>query len=306
MDDQNEEFEAFLRQFQLRELSSPPEAVALPNRWTAQWMILAAVAAVFAVVLLSVVVRNFRGTSPSYATVEVAGDSLYKIGEKVEAGGIVRTDGSQSLVLALEDESRIEMRSQSELLLESAADGVSVRLNSGSIIVNAAKQPSRHLYVQTRDLIVSVVGTVFLVKAEKPGTWVAVLQGEVQVQQGATFKTLLSGEQAATAPSMESRSLLEEIAWSRNAAAHRALLPPSPAASPLAASVHAPEVARPQLKVTSAAGQNGPPEQPPQQPQYPAPPPQQQPPQQPQQQSETLPDGLGKKILNCACSLCQP
>jgi cytochrome c5 len=116
------------------------------------------------------------------------------------------------------------MREQSELKLESAGDGIRVRLNSGSILVTAANQKSGHLYVQTRDAIVSVVGTVFLVSAEQSGTTVAVAEGEVHVQQGTESKNLIPGEQLATNPSIHLKSVVEEISWSRSAAQYTALL----------------------------------------------------------------------------------
>jgi uncharacterized protein (TIGR03435 family) len=116
------------------------------------------------------------------------------------------------------------MRAQSELTVDRAADGIRIHLNRGSVIVNAAKQGSGHLYVQTKDCTVSVIGTVFLVEATEAGSRVAVIEGEVHVQQGGASKTLQPGEQVATAPSIPVQPLIEEIAWSQNAVAHAALL----------------------------------------------------------------------------------
>jgi uncharacterized protein (TIGR03435 family) len=123
----------------------------------------------------------------------------------------------------LPDGSRVEMRSKSELSLEHARDGLRIRLNRGGVIVNAAKQRG-HLQVQTKDLTVLVVGTVFLVNAEEEGSRVAVIQGQVDVQQGMRTQQLLPGEQVATDPGMPASSVGEEISWSRNARAHLALL----------------------------------------------------------------------------------
>jgi RNA polymerase sigma factor (sigma-70 family) len=69
--------------------------------------------------------------------------------------------------------SRVEIREMSELSLDHASDGLRIRLSKGSIIVNAAKQRNGHLYVQTKDMTVSVVGTVFVVNAEEAGSRVA-------------------------------------------------------------------------------------------------------------------------------------
>ena len=91
--------------------------------------------------------------------------------------------------------------------------------------MNAAKQAAgRRLYVQTKDVTVSVVGTVFLVSAADDGSRVAVIEGEVRVQQGETEKSLRPGEQVSSNKNVESIALQEEIGWSREAAAYLALL----------------------------------------------------------------------------------
>ena len=115
---------------------------------------------------------------------------------------------------------------QSELELESANDGVRVRLSSGSILVTAAKQRGGHLYVETPDTIVSVVGTVFLVERTSLGTRVGVCEGEVEVaRQGLELRKLIPGQQTSTNPSMEG-PLVEAIVWSSSAARLSALLQP--------------------------------------------------------------------------------
>jgi ferric-dicitrate binding protein FerR (iron transport regulator) len=162
----------------------------------------------------------------------VSGGQAVRVGEKVAEGDIVRTERGLGTVLALADGSRIEMRPQSSLSLERADDGVRIRLDTGGVIIVAAKQRSGHLYVQTRDAIVSVVGTVFLVSTEQAGSRVAVIQGEVQVQLGAVINRLAPGQQVATNPLMEAHPIREEISWSRESEAHIALLQQSTAARP--------------------------------------------------------------------------
>jgi len=141
--------------------------------------------------------------------------------ERIAFGDIVRSNGGAGGILRLADGSHVEVRSQSELLLERAADGVRIRLNHGGLLVDAAKQRDGHLYVQTRDFTVSVVGTVFLVNAEEAGSRVAVLEGEVRVQQGATDQKLRPGQQVATSPLMTAPTLPQEIAWSLDVVSHR-------------------------------------------------------------------------------------
>jgi uncharacterized protein (TIGR03435 family) len=158
---------------------------------------------------------------------------------------VVSSENGDMLTLA--DGSRVEVRPHSKVTLHTAQDGALLQLNGGSIIVTAAKQRSGHLYVRTRDVLVSVVGTVFLVDAEEEGSRVAVIQGEVQVQQGASLKKLGPGEQVVTNPAMRALPVEEEISWSRSAASHAELLRQSLA--PLQPSV---------LSVPSAAPQNAP------------------------------------------------
>jgi uncharacterized protein (TIGR03435 family) len=196
--------------------------------------VVAVAALVLAIAGFTALIRNLGPHVDRPALAEAAAGTLYRIsrsesrvlraGEEIESGTVIRSDGNNGAVLSLVDGSRIEMRSQSELALEPADDGIRIRLTTGSIIVDAAKQRTGHLYVQTRDVTVSVVGTVFLVESGDTGSRVAVIQGEVHVQQGATLRKLFPGEQVTTAPSMKPAPVAEEISWSRNVDEHRALL----------------------------------------------------------------------------------
>jgi uncharacterized protein (TIGR03435 family) len=171
-----------------------------------------------ATVLVVVSVIVWRPNRPAVVATSVNG-------KEYGAGQPFRSTDGQSTVLALADGSRVEIRAGSEAAVERAADGLRVRLNAGSIIVNAAKQAAgRHLYVSTRDVLVSVVGTVFLVKADEQGSQVAVIEGEVHVKQGAMEKNLHRGEQASSRPKSETLAIELEIGWSREAAAYLAML----------------------------------------------------------------------------------
>ena len=194
--------------------------VASAFRRKAPWIQLAAAAVVVAAVGLGMMWRSID--APLYRVVE---------GTVVE-GGVIHANGGAGAVLAMADHSRIEMRSNSALSLERADDGIRIRLDAGSIIVNAAKQRTGHLYVQTKDMTVSVVGTVFMVNADDEGSRVAVIEGKVHVRQGVTDKNLVPGDQVATSPAMAPASITEEIAWSRHAEQHRALLQQSAVTPP--------------------------------------------------------------------------
>ncbi len=151
-------------------------------------------------------------------------DSLYRVADgTVEAGDTIQTSGGGAQ-LVLVDGSRVEMRAQSALALERVDDGLRIRLAKGGIIVNAAKQRAGHLYVQTKDVTVSVVGTVFMVDAVANGSRVAVIEGSVRVQHGTSERQLLPGEQVTTNPMMEAPPVSREISWSRNAETLRARL----------------------------------------------------------------------------------
>jgi len=145
-------------------------------------------------------------------------------GAPIQRGIILRASNTSNGIVTLTDGSRIEMRANTELSVDRASDGVSIRLEKGDVIVNAAKQRQGQLHVQTQDVTVSVAGTVFFVKAEEKGSQVAVIEGEVHVQQGATGKRLVRGEQVSSTPELEPLPVKDEIAWSQDVISHLALL----------------------------------------------------------------------------------
>jgi hypothetical protein len=219
-----------------------------------------AAAMAIAVAVPAVMLRNFVWLRSTAAVLETPQGS-----KKIAYGEVVRVNGGTGSVLALADGSRVEMRSQSELSLERAADGLRIRLIGGSVIVNAAKQRTGRLYVQTKDVTVSVAGTVFLVEAADDGSRVAVIEGEVHVQQGAVSKKLLPGEQVATISEIKPLPVVEEIAWSRNAAEllsllQKSIVVPQPVATSLLefAVVHIhPSVAAPPVVGENEAREGG-------------------------------------------------
>jgi uncharacterized protein (TIGR03435 family) len=116
------------------------------------------------------------------------------------ASEIVRAGGGAAKVFNLADGSRVEMQAGSELFIERADDSIRIHLNHGKVTVNAAKQRNRHLYVTTRDITASVVGTVFFVTAVETGSSVGVLEGVVQVTHGEMSRVLHAGEEFSTSP----------------------------------------------------------------------------------------------------------
>jgi uncharacterized protein (TIGR03435 family) len=136
-------------------------------------------------------------------------------GDRIDAGDLITA--KTSAAITLDDASQVEMRAETQISLERVTDGVRINLGKGSLIVHAAPQRAGHLYVRTKDMAVSVVGTVFLVQVEEAGSRVAVIEGQVKVQQGGSTQNLLPGEQMATSPSMAPRLVEESLAWSGKA-----------------------------------------------------------------------------------------
>ena len=187
----------------------------VPPIWRWRWPV-AGAAVIAAVLTIAVLTPVTRRQSPPARLEDGSGS------RKIAYGEVVRPSAGGMLVLS--DQSRVEMRGESELTLERATDGVQIRLNRGDVIVTAAKQRTGHLYVKTKDVIVSVVGTVFLVKTGEEGSRIAVIQGEVHVQQNGEEKKLHPGEQVSSNPMMKLEPVSAEIAWSREVEEHLAML----------------------------------------------------------------------------------
>ena len=130
----------------------------------------------------------------------------------IEDGKVLRA-GNDGGTIALLDGSKIEMSASAELSINREAKGFRVRLTSGTVLVTAAKQHDGHLYVETKDCVVSVTGTVFAVSTEESGSRVSVLEGEVQVHHGEISQTLMAGQQATTSPELRPLSTEPAMAW---------------------------------------------------------------------------------------------
>src|SRR5688572_3024175 len=148
----------------------------------------------------------------------IGGAMVWPRGVRVYAAG---ADGLQ---VTLADDSRVEMRAHSELTVGRTSDGIQIDLKTGDIIVTAARQRAGYLYVRTKDMTAAIEGTVLLVNAGQDGSRVGVIEGEVRVFEGDRETRLRPGEQVTTSSAIVSRPLTEDIAWSRNALAHRTIL----------------------------------------------------------------------------------
>ena len=145
-------------------------------------------------------------------------------GAEIAEGQEIRTGKGSRAVIRLRDGSRVEMDQRSDLELSERWSGRTIRLERGSVMVEAAKQRRGRLEVATSDSLVSVKGTIFGVSWGLKGSRVSVVEGEVKVDHGGLSKLLHRGEQTATDRSMALTTVATDIAWSQNAAQYLAML----------------------------------------------------------------------------------
>ena len=172
-----------------------------------------------------VAVDQFGGRT-GHAIVQTATGTLYEItpeGIRVLAAGQelpdnveIRTAKDSDAMLQLRDGSVVELRERSGYSASEAGNDLTIHLDRGSIIVEAAHRRSGHLFVATADCRVAVTGTVFSVSAGVKGSRVSVIQGEVRVSEDNRDKVLHPGEQTVTNASLEPLSVRDDIPWSRN------------------------------------------------------------------------------------------
>ncbi|BDC49676.1 hypothetical protein F183_A19920 [Bryobacterales bacterium F-183] len=162
---------------------------------------------------------------------DVRGGSLYKGVTQVAQGlelaeaESIRTPMGTRATVKLEDGSLIEVNERSEISISKGWSGTTIRLTSGNIIVQAAKQRSGKLMVSTPDALVSVKGTIFSVNRGVKGSRVSVVEGSVQVDPASGGTQMLKpGDQTTTDPSLAKVAIKDEVAWSENSARYLSLL----------------------------------------------------------------------------------
>ena len=215
----------------------PAAPVALSRNMARNRAIWTSLAAVLAVALgygLFILAQDMLAGGAKMARIESVEGTLYRVagdtsrpvgaGDSVAQGEEIRTAKGSTALVRMADGSLIEMSERAGFSLDANHKGNTIQLERGRIIVRAAKQHSRHLYVATRDALVSVTGTIFAVNSGTKGSRVSVLQGEVRVQQGAKDALLHPGDQVTTHESVERVALKDEVAWSRNAKEYDQLL----------------------------------------------------------------------------------
>ncbi len=139
-----------------------------------------------------------------------------QVGARVSEGEVLRTSRDGGAEIRLADGSTVEMSPRAEISIEDGHRGTTVHLERGSVIVHAAKQRDRHLYVATEDCLVSVTGTIFSVNHGTKGSRVSVVEGEVHVDHKGDNAVLHPGDQVTTAYALAKVPVDQEISWSRD------------------------------------------------------------------------------------------
>jgi hypothetical protein len=145
-------------------------------------------------------------------------------GFQLREGDRVRTTGASHAVIRLSDGSIVEVNERSALGVGARGHDMTVALDGGDVIVQAAKRSSGHLYVKTSDCRVAVTGTVFSVDAGIKGSRVAVLQGAVQVTHSGLHSLLHAGDQMTTNENLAPAPFEQQIAWSQDRGKYLQLL----------------------------------------------------------------------------------
>src|SRR5581483_3740091 len=166
-------------------------------------------------------VASIRGT---LALVSETATTPLALGAALTEGQEIRTGRNSRAVIQLRDGSRVEMADRSQLAVNERWSGKTIRLERGSVMIEAAKQGRSKLEVATSDALVSVKGTIFGVMRGLKGSRVSVVQGEVSVNHRGESRRLRRGEQIATEQSMTLSTVGADIAWSQNAAHYLAML----------------------------------------------------------------------------------
>jgi hypothetical protein len=217
-----------------KEVAARPAAARSWARDRRVWMPLAAVLAIALGFGLMVMIQEMLAGGARMARIESVEGSLYRVagdsskalgaGETIDEGEEIRTAKGSTALVRMADGSLIEMGERAGFSLDAGRKGNTIQLERGKIIVQAAKQRNRHLFVATRDALVSVTGTIFSVNSGTKGSRVSVVEGEVRVEQTKKDSLLHPGDQVTTHASVETVPLKEEIAWSRNAKQYEQLL----------------------------------------------------------------------------------
>jgi hypothetical protein len=145
-----------------------------------------------------------------------AGDRQLAQGDKLNEGEHLRTSGGAHAVLRLSDGSTVEVNERSFLGVGARGRSMTISLDKGAVIVEAAKRDSGHLYVKTPDCRVAVTGTVFSVNSGIKGSRVAVLKGTVHVAHSGVDTLMQAGDQLSTSDNLAPAPVDQQFSWSHD------------------------------------------------------------------------------------------
>ncbi len=199
-----------------------------------KWLMAAAAILALTFITWPIIQRFSPNGDSVYASVNIVEGAVYRVaddnsimlkaGTQLKEEEKIRTAKNAGAVVNLSDGSQIEMKERSEFYLTENAKGVNIHLERGNIIVQAAKQCSRKLFVTTSDCLVSVTGTIFSVNSGIKGSRVSVIDGNVQIDYAGQGKNLIAGEQLSTNPSLGAVPIKDEVSWSRDSEKYSKLL----------------------------------------------------------------------------------
>ncbi|HLI86271.1 MAG TPA: FecR domain-containing protein [Bryobacteraceae bacterium] len=176
---------------------------------------------------------TYFGATPGQVTVRSITGTLYQVsadglrpmhaGETVPDGTEIRAARGSRAAIVLADGSTAEIRERSDLRTSTADGEITVHLERGGVILQAAHRSSGHLYVATADCRVAVKGTLFSVSAGVKGSRVSVVEGEVSVSHENRQTLLRPGDQWSTSDVLQPVPVREDVGWSRNTKLQHAL-----------------------------------------------------------------------------------
>src|SRR5712671_6488806 len=152
------------------------------------------------------------------------GERALKEADEIGEGEFIRTGANSHARVRVFEGSQVEMNQRAELAVSASRRDTTIHLDQGSIIVQAAKRHTGHLYVRAPDCTVAVTGTVFSVNSGTKGSRVSVIEGEVHVEHAGLKSILHSGDQVATTKNVGLVPVREEIGWSSDLDHELALL----------------------------------------------------------------------------------
>jgi len=156
--------------------------------------------------------------------VESDGLAAVMPGTWIDGGQQLRTPRDSSVIMTLDDGSRVELDERSQLSVVRYFAGNRIHVNRGRIFVQASPQGSGTLEVITNEFRVSVTGTMFGVRHGARGSRVSVVEGEVQVYRTGDSTALYPGDQLDSRTDDIAQNISDAIAWSQDADRYVAML----------------------------------------------------------------------------------